>query len=145
MTEQGASGDEALAKVVAAGIEAAGIEAALAAGLAVHARCYPTFWGGRWNFTCGAPAISAKVVSGESAAHRAHVAAALLPVVTQAQAEALREFVANIEQNHQFPVPPGVPLRSDNGYVSMTTLRALVRARADEGGDVLNGYDPEPQ
>jgi hypothetical protein len=96
-----------------------GIEAALAAGLAAHAH--------RWRgallhcrqpceWTASSGALSDR---DQFAEHRAHVTvAALLPVVTQAQAEALREAA-----DEAFPT---------GSYYDW--IRTKLRARADESG-----------
>ncbi len=66
--------------------DAAGIEAALAAGLAAHAPRTQPPMGLVVGCSCGWR-IGRTMYEG----YDAHIAAALLPVVTQAQAEALRE------------------------------------------------------
>ena len=114
--------------------DAAGIEAALAAGLAAHRLNYGTqlvteeegLWyaycscPGEWTFT--GPSVDL------AAAHDAHVAAALLPVVTQAQA-AERERVAQAIKAE--------PLTRENswhdGFAAGITRAARI-ARADESG-----------
>lgn len=50
---------------------------ALAQVVAEHARCYPAYWGRRWNFICGASVRAADVSGGEDA-HRVHVVDAIL-------------------------------------------------------------------
>jgi hypothetical protein len=77
--------------------DAAGIEAALAAGLAVHwpalldggCRC-----GWRWDHVELGARLGPRLIE----AYNAHVAAALLPVVTQAQAEALRSAADGLDR-----------------------------------------------
>jgi hypothetical protein len=75
--------------------DAAGIEAALAEVLAAHADCLLNGKDGPGAITSGVDTWSCGLtlpfVDDLDQAERAHVAAALLPVVTQAQAEALRE------------------------------------------------------
>lgn len=106
--------------------DAAGIEAALAAGLAAHREgaltCYdhpPTPDHPAWCCECGAHEL---LVS-----HRAHVASALLPVITQAQAAERERIAQAIEAG---PWGRGMP----NG-MHMEAIRACARiARADESG-----------
>lgn len=115
--------------------DAAGIEAALAAGLAAHAEFLlkrhadnPWRYDGTHVCTCGAEFMAAHGIGGAFVAHRAHVAAALLPVVTQAQAGALREAADALG---------GFPTTIDGSYGAADfcgEFAAWLRARADESG-----------
>lgn len=99
--------------------DAAGIEAALAAGLAAHELEWDD--GGNWAAcSCGHEYAQTFAPDDLDSAHRAHLAAALLPVVTQAQAEA---WERGNNDGLTFAAAPQKSLLT-NPY----------RARADESG-----------
>lgn len=66
------------------------------------------------------------------------VADALLAFGAVVDAATLADEIERRIQSSVFPVPPGVVLRSDNGYLSATTMRAHLRevfaALTERGG-----------
>lgn len=69
------------------------------------------------------------------------LAVRMLPYVAEVRRETAEQVLTEVEhhvEDDAFPSPPHVPLRSDNGYLSVTTLRyrlAEIRDRiAREGG-----------
>jgi hypothetical protein len=117
--------------------DAAGIEAALAAGLAAHQIVWENDggdYGGRSWFecTCDADDVLDATEYATEAAHRAHQAAALLPVVTQAQA-AERERVARAIEAEKWQFRRVT--RAAAGDVICRAYEDAARiARADESG-----------
>jgi hypothetical protein len=101
--------------------DAAGIEAALVAGLAAHPRGAASVSGAVVECDCGE---RIEVSDGDTGrAFRAHQTAALLPVVTQAQAEA---WDKGFKQ--------GGPMHDVNYDDPDAHTRNPYRARADESG-----------
>jgi hypothetical protein len=111
--------------------DAAGIEAALAAGLAAHELEWDD--GGNWAAcSCGHEYAQTFALDDLDSAHRAHVAAALLPVVTQAQA-AERERVARAIEAEKWQFRRVT--RAAAGDVICRAYEDAARiARADESG-----------
>lgn len=118
--------------------DAAAIEAALAAGLAAHALLGTDCTCGRWKVNRRTTQRGGEwvYVDGPWAnQHAAHVAAVLLPVVTQAQAEALRAAADRWTQGAWAdvmlpkPAPPAVPV-----IAYANRMGDWLRARADESG-----------
>ena len=106
--------------------DAAGIEAALAAGLAAHRLTWRTSTlavctCGQWS---GYDVAQGKLDAPVRRAHDAHQAAALLPVVTQAQAEALREAADAM----------GRAARDGGSHWRAHAWANWLRARADKSG-----------
>ena len=95
--------------------DAAGIEAALAAAFDAG-----------WWLAIDQPNISR---TDFNKCRAAHVAAALLPVVTQAQAEALRAAADGVRHVREHGLPDGV-----DSHPTAEHFEDWLRARADESG-----------